>query len=176
MKIVDSFMFYNELDMLFYRLNILGPHVDYFIIVESNQSHSGNQKPLFYEDNKHLFETFKDKIIHVICDLPYKYPYVNISKNDQWKNENYNRNCIEKGIQQINLEPNDVIITSDLDEIIDPNILLKIKNDELLFDKHNLNRVQMDMYYYNLNNLHGKGSWHGVKVITYDAYIKIKFT
>ena len=36
MKIIDCFTFYNELQLLEYRLSILYDVVDYFIIVEAN--------------------------------------------------------------------------------------------------------------------------------------------
>ena len=35
MKIVDCFIFYNELDMLEFRLKELNDIVDYFVLVES---------------------------------------------------------------------------------------------------------------------------------------------
>ena len=34
MKIIDVFPFFNELDILEIRLNILDPYVDYFILSE----------------------------------------------------------------------------------------------------------------------------------------------
>ena len=34
-KIIDCFLFYNELDLLIYRINLLHNIVDYFVIVES---------------------------------------------------------------------------------------------------------------------------------------------
>jgi hypothetical protein len=52
MKIIDCFTFYNELDLLNYRLNILNNVVDYFIIVESTHTHVGKEKNLIYEENK----------------------------------------------------------------------------------------------------------------------------
>ena len=88
MKIVDCFIFYNELEMLNYRLNLLNPYVDYFIIVEAHQTHVGKDKPLFLKENAEKFKQFNDKIIHVIVELPYKYP-CSIEKNEYWKNENY---------------------------------------------------------------------------------------
>ena len=73
-KIIDCFTFYNEMDLLNYRLNILYNVVDYFIIVESTHTYVGKEKKLFYNDNKHLFEKFNDKIIHIIVDdFPFKY-------------------------------------------------------------------------------------------------------
>ena len=42
MKIIDSFIFFNELELLDIRLNILNDKVDKFILVESTVSHTGN--------------------------------------------------------------------------------------------------------------------------------------
>ena len=77
-KIIDCFTFYNELDMLTYRLNILNDIVDYFVLVEATHTHVGKEKPLFYKENKHLFEKFNHKIIHIVVDdFPNKYPNIN---------------------------------------------------------------------------------------------------
>jgi len=37
MKIVDCFIFYNEIELLTYRLNLLKNSVDYFVLIESRQ-------------------------------------------------------------------------------------------------------------------------------------------
>ena len=55
MKIIDCFTFYNELQMLEYRLSLLYPIIDYFILVEANKTQVGNDKRLYYNENKHLF-------------------------------------------------------------------------------------------------------------------------
>ncbi len=89
-KIIDGFIFYNELDLLTYRLNILNSVVDYFVIVESRHTFTGREKILYYEQNKALYEQFKDKIIHVVVeDMPYTYPNINIGSNNQWTNEHF---------------------------------------------------------------------------------------
>jgi len=48
MTIFDTFTFYNELDLLELRLNILGDVVDYFVINEETITFTGNAKPLYY--------------------------------------------------------------------------------------------------------------------------------
>jgi beta-1,4-mannosyl-glycoprotein beta-1,4-N-acetylglucosaminyltransferase len=88
MKIIDCFTFYNEFDILHYRLAALYDHVDYFILVEARTTHAGNPKPLFYMENEHLYERFRDKIIHMAVDLPFKSPNINYNNAEQWKNEN----------------------------------------------------------------------------------------
>jgi beta-1,4-mannosyl-glycoprotein beta-1,4-N-acetylglucosaminyltransferase len=174
MVIIDSFIFYNELDLLNYRLNILNDTVDKFIIVESRYTFSGIEKPLFYDLNKEMFEPFKDKIIHIILnDVPFKVPNINYYTNQQWQNEYYQRNSINLGINSIidKLSNEDVIVTSDVDEIPNPVILSNIKNNNLEFNKNILNRLELDMYYYNLNYMVGEGrNWHGIKLLTVGAY------
>ena len=56
MRIFDSFIFFNELDLLEMRLNILNDVVDYFVLTESPWTVSGNSKPLYYQENKDRFE------------------------------------------------------------------------------------------------------------------------
>jgi beta-1,4-mannosyl-glycoprotein beta-1,4-N-acetylglucosaminyltransferase len=167
-KVIDCFIFYNELDLLTYRLNLLNNIVDYFVIVESTHTFIGKEKSLFFNENKHLFENFNNKIIHIIIDdLPYKYPNININNNDVWKNEEFQRNAISRGINCIdNLSNSDVIIISDLDEIPDPYTLGKIKNGDIIVD---INALEMDLYYYNLNTRF-IDKWSSCKIISYKKY------
>jgi beta-1,4-mannosyl-glycoprotein beta-1,4-N-acetylglucosaminyltransferase len=168
MKIIDCFIFYNELDLLTYRLNLLNNIVDYFIIVESTHTFVGKEKSLFFNENKHLFEKFTNKIIHIIVDdFPHKYPNVNIAANDVWNNEIFQRNAISRGINSIeNLTESDLIIISDLDEIPDPNTLNNIKQGALIVD---INILEMDFYYYNLNTRF-KSKIITSKIISYKKY------
>jgi beta-1,4-mannosyl-glycoprotein beta-1,4-N-acetylglucosaminyltransferase len=158
--IVDCFTFYNELDLLNYRLNLLNDHVDYFVLVESNQTHAGNPKKLYYQDNIHLFENFKNKIIHVVVDLDYLVPDINYSRGEQWINENKQRNSIDLGIKRLSLYDTDLIIISDLDEIVDPDILGDISSDYSL---------EMDLYYYNLRTKFNN-KWSKGKMVTFKTY------
>lgn len=164
-KIVDCFTFYNELDLLEYRLNVLNDVVDYFVIVEANQTFVGKQKELYFNNNKQRFDKFKDKIIHIIVDLPY-IGNINVYNNEQWVNERHQRNCIAIGIDKIKLNENDLIIIADLDEIPDPKLLQYYKqtNKEL-----HINRLEQDFYYYNLNNRH-YNKWYLSKILSYNSY------
>jgi beta-1,4-mannosyl-glycoprotein beta-1,4-N-acetylglucosaminyltransferase len=170
MKIIDCFILHNELDLLIYRINLLDNIVDYFVIVEATHTFTGKEKKLFFNENKHLFEKFANKIIHIIVDdLPNKYH--NINNIDQvWHNEFFQRNAISRGINYIkNLEQTDLIIISDLDEIPDPNTLNKIKKGEIVV---NINILEMDLYYYNLNTRF-KNKWPLCKIISYKKYSEL---
>jgi len=177
MKIIDCFIFYNELKMLTYRLSILYDIVDFFILVEANQTFMGNSKPLFYNENKHLFKKFEDKIIHIIVDLPYVYPNINYKNKkpfqilnyhengEQWFNEAFQRESIKKGFENISLEDSDYIIVSDVDEILNPNTLNEVKkNPNFTFTK-----LLQDNYTYSLNYKE-KHIWSHPYLMSYNFY------
>jgi len=167
MKIVDCFIFYNELDMLNYRLSVLDPVVDYFIIVESAHTHTGVEKTCTYKDFKDLFKKFHHKIIHVIVeDFPHKFPNVDFGKRQQWTNENFQRNCIERGIKKLDLEDSDLLFVSDLDEIPDPKLIDSIREGTINIT---IQALEQDFYYYNLNSKMTE-KWHLAKVVTYKKY------
>ena len=70
MKVFDVFLFFNELDLLEIRLNMLYPFVDHFVINEATQTFFGSDKPFYYLENKERFKKFEDKIIHNIIEPP----------------------------------------------------------------------------------------------------------
>lgn len=77
-KVYDCFIFFNELDLLEIRLNILDKFVDYFVIVESNKTFSGKEKSFILEENMNRFSSFKDKIIYKkIEDTPEDFVNIN---------------------------------------------------------------------------------------------------
>lgn len=202
MKIIDCFIFYNELDLLQYRLKILNEYVDYFILVESSHTFTGFPKKLFYNENKDLFKEFNEKIIHIVVeDVPFKVPNIDINKNQQWINEFHQRNCMKRGIDIINdkLNSEDIILSSDVDEIPNPIILEEFKNNTLnlyiskeptivyseenIVDPNNsplkfniseLYQLELDMYYCNLRSR--RKYWHGIKLLTYFAYINLNLS
>ena len=110
MRTYDCFTFFNELDMLEMRLEILNNHVDYFVLVESTKTHSGKDKELVFEKNKVIFERFSKKIIHVVVDnMP------EATDQNRWILENFQRNAIMRGLSAC--DPEDIILISDVDEI-----------------------------------------------------------
>ena len=168
-KIIDGFIFYNELDMLEYRFNVLDDVVDMFILVESTHTHAGHPKPLFFEQNKARYAKFLPKIIHIIVDdFPFLAPNIDYSKNEQWQNENWQRNCIARGISKIAwLDSQDIILCSDLDEIPNPDMLHSLQTTDFNITIHAL--VQ-DFYYYNLNSKIVSEQWVSARLMTYGIF------
>jgi beta-1,4-mannosyl-glycoprotein beta-1,4-N-acetylglucosaminyltransferase len=142
MKIYDCFPFFNELDLLEIRLNYLDPYVDFFVLCESVVTFSGRKKQLFYQENKKLFEKFQHKIIHVVVDdTPEEFIGVRPFETDQ-----HQRNSIIRGL--VDCSDDDIVITSDLDEF--PNIEILKKLDSF-YEKDILYHLAQDMYYYYFN-------------------------
>ena len=167
MKLIDCFIFYNELDLLEYRMELLYDVVDFFVLVESNYTHSGKEKKLYYNENKERYEKYNNKIIHIIEDtLPYIFPNINYNKNQQWVNEKHHRNCITKGLKILDINNEDIFTITDLDEIPDPKTLENIKKGEIIVTIHSL---EQDMYYYNLNSkLLNK--WYHPKIMSFEYF------
>jgi beta-1,4-mannosyl-glycoprotein beta-1,4-N-acetylglucosaminyltransferase len=143
MKIIDCFIFYNELELLQARMEELYDLVDYFILVEGKLTFTGKQKKLYYDENKFLFSKYNDKIIHLIAD---NYP----STNNPWDREFYQRRFIHNGIKNLSLDPHDLIIISDVDEIPNSDIIRKIKNHIIPIDINSIYSLVMTLYYYNV--------------------------
>jgi len=141
--IVDCFPFYNELDMLQYRLETLSPVVDKFVLVESPRTFRGNPKKLYYKENKHLFEKYSDKIVHVVDDHLVENP------QSPWLNDAHQRNYTREGAASLALGSDDIVLLSDVDEIFDPEV---IKNIETHLGSHPFVSLHMDMYYYNIES------------------------
>jgi len=139
--IVDCFPFYNELELLQYRLETLSSVVDKFVLVESPRTFRGNPKKLYYKENKHLFEKYSDKIVHVIDgDLLEDPP-------SPWMNEAHQRNYTRVGADSLGLGPGDIVLLSDVDEIFNPEV---IKNIDTLLGQNLFVNMNMDLYYYNI--------------------------
>ncbi len=60
--IIDSFPFFNEIELLDLRLNYLDKQVDKFVLVEGTKSHQGKEKKLYFDKNKSLFKKYKKKL------------------------------------------------------------------------------------------------------------------
>ena len=173
MKKYDTFIFFNELDLLEIRLNILNDVVDYFVLVESTKTFTGVDKPLYYNENKERYKKFQDKIIHIIVDdMPNTFEELlsregddldrsihndclttpNVPKGEvHWLREFYQKEQIKKGL--VGLNDDDFVFISDLDEIWEPSLNLDFNSDFIY-------RFNQKVYCYYLNNLSSE-NWFG---------------
>lgn len=176
-KVYDIFTFFNELELLEMRLNILGDVVDYFVIIECGETFSGKPKELVYAKNKQRFAKFKDKIIHYVVtnvpksreDLQKRLESSKISYLDKeiitnaltsdnvpegqlhWLKEFYQKESIKKALVKLN--DNDICFVSDVDEIWNPNLVLDYRKNDIF-------KLRQIVYSYYLNNRSNE-AWAG---------------
>ena len=182
-KIVDCFLIYNEVDLLDFKLKYLSPVVDYFVIVESTLTHSGNPKPMLFTEamRSGRYDAFRDKIVHVVVNddiPPPPKPLIRTIRNIVPRNRiaeciargDYQRNSAVRGVRTLSLDDNDIIIISDADEIADRNTLRAIK--ETGIDK--IYSLDQDMYYYNLSCKYAH-RWHLSKCMNYKSLVDNRY-
>lgn len=185
MKIYDCFLFFNEIELLEVRLELLYEHVDFFILSECDHTFSGLPKPFYFEENKEKFSKFLDKIIHVKVNNSNQISnFVNTFEGKQkeefesitqffeslkvdWKNEiNWcldflHREYVRLGMY--NCEDEDLIIFSDLDEIPNPKIFSD-KFEELKNEEFNVLIGNNFSYYINVLS---QTVWYGPLITKY---------
>jgi len=160
--VYDCFLFFNELDLLEIRLNVLSEAVDKFVIVEASKTFSNKEKPFYFEDNKKRYKHFLDKIIHIKIN-----EYFNIE--DTWAMENFQRNQIERGITQC--LPDDIILISDLDEIPNPQIIIDYKKNG-----NGICKLRQIHFAYFLNYQRCDKYWYPAKIARYKDITSNNYT
>ena len=126
MKIFDCFTFFSELDLLEFRLRLLDDSVDYFVIAESDFTHSGKPKPFIFDDNIERFSKWKNKIIYLplnqsIEGLSFDKVTSYTPTNGPWILEQQQRFALSYINSMV--DDGDLVILGDLDEIPDPLVL-----------------------------------------------------
>lgn len=157
MKIFDCFKFFNELELLDLRIMVLDDLVDHYVLVEANKSHTGKSKGFIFEQNKDMFSKYLHKIIHVKVNYLPDY-----SRDDIWVAENYQRNCISRGLKDV-AKPGDKIIISDADEIPNPDTIVKY------IDSVKPVTMTQHLFYYYVNCIQ-RSPWWGSIMATQGHY------
>lgn len=132
--IYDCFPFFNEVEILHIRMDLLADVVDRFVIVEMNRDHRGREKPYNFLKVQDEFAQYKDRIIYV---QPQNIPA--FKGIGDWTLENFQRNCITMGLSDA--EPEDIICVSDCDELINPDILKRLKEQEHGYSQEPMTKI-----------------------------------
>lgn len=128
-------MFFNEFKLLELKIAEELPHCDKMIIVESRKTHANNDKPLHLKN-------------HPLIDNPkiiYRSDVGDIFSTHRAFNEGLQR---DYALWEINLEDDDIIISSDIDEINSgnsiPEMIRMAKQDGFV-------KAIQTLYYYKIN-------------------------
>src|SRR5215203_1631200 len=158
--IIDAFLYNGEMEILEIRLNELSLINDdvMFLLVEANKTHTGWDKPLYFEQHKHEFKQFN--IFYLVVDFPYHnmFPVAR---------EAYQRNKIKEALHFYAPKQDDIVIISDVDEV--PRARqIKLFKPDIQFAA-----LIQDKYAYYLNNLESEQSWDRARIMTW-GYLKNK--
>ena len=168
--LLDTFLFYNELDLLKARLEYLGPTVDHFVISEANIDFAGREKAFLLNPIVLATLPFSEKIIYHqeminLRSLPWLIKRLRYRKRKNrllWKIQDAQRNSTLKALTQF--QPSDIVIFSDLDEFPSPSALQEGR-DLLANPKamENLIAYSCDQtfFYYNLQNAAPDDQFYG---------------
>lgn len=154
MKIIDCFPFFNEFLLLDVRVAELDDVVDKFVIVESAETFTGVDKPLYLSECiKTRYAKYADKI-HLIT-VPKHVPDLSSIPDGQpvyephWHREFFQKNHISKeNLSSLSLADDDIIIYGDADEITKNSAVRDIKEGKL---GNEGGRFGGPTYYYKFN-------------------------
>lgn len=180
MRVIDSFIFFNEIELLKLRLHYLNDVADYFIISESNYTHSGKPKPYYLDEVwNDLSEDIKSKIIRLKYEPDIT--QFNLEKdiqwcdlgNDYWKLERAQRSLITDNLSQFSFT--DMFMVSDLDEIPSQETVEEYKNvfseNGEMFENF-CGVVKSKLFYYNFRTFQNN-DWDGTVISTVNNTIRV---
>jgi beta-1,4-mannosyl-glycoprotein beta-1,4-N-acetylglucosaminyltransferase len=153
--VFDCFTFFNELDLLEFRLRLLSDVVDKFVICESNLTFSGNTKPYNFQDNRERFKEWEDRIIYLPVEQDKEgMTFEKVSKyspnNGPFLLEYQQRNSLIYASEL--MKDDDIVLMGDLDEIPDPRAITGLRQSGIIINGIN-NAVSFPMlfHYYYMN-------------------------
>ena len=154
--LIDAFP-YNGEEVAAFRLALLDPFVDHFIITEARETFTGLKKPaLYFEQHAEVFAKYRHKISFLAIDhfppvdAAWKAAHPTPQRNEQvWWNEACQRNHCQAEAFRLAQGVPFVLISADVDEIPDPQLLA---DKQALYAASN-GPLFLDMafHYYNFN-------------------------
>ncbi len=118
MRLVNIIPYFNEKEHLLLRIKTILDHIDLLIICEADRTHSGAPKSFTLKQTlKELGFENHPKIKDVYINLPSKE-----ENSDNWVRERLQRDTLA-----LFCLPDDIVISTDCDEFVDPIYLDKIK-------------------------------------------------
>ena len=174
-KVIDTFIFGGELEILKMRLDYLYDSVDYFVFSESNKTHNGTKKDLVFLQNFEMFEPYRDKIRYVvfepdISNLNLVVTPENIFDSDLWKLERGQRSQVHSKVMELSDEST-LILHSDCDEIPDKTKFAELREQTKDLFLQVVSLGQPTYYYSPLNLL--EITWYGTVAFNHQTLINL---
>ena len=135
--VIDAFPGFNEIALANFRIKYLNDWVDRVVIAESEMTHSGEPKPLYFSEwIAGCKESFREKVTII------KVPLNELMTN--WEREIFTREYVAQFL--IDNFPNDFFILSDLDEIPSTDQIKRLK-------------VSTGIFHFNTPTSYRKSNW-----------------
>lgn len=141
--------YWHELDLLEIKLREQSSVVDRFVVSEAEWTYDGTPKPQHLNISDARWEPWVGMLetIHVHGPAPDREPHQTFGVREHWQRENYQRYMLGKALGN-RLEPDDIVVLSDLDEILRASAILKYTHEETRQVVHPL--IPMHRHYLNL--------------------------
>ena len=175
--LVDTFLYFNEKELVELRIKYLNDLVDCFVVVEADVTHQGKKKDWNFPDlmNKEL-KQFSHKIQYHKLNINMKEAAAepgwiteNVKGGRSWKIENMQRNYIQEVCK--NFSSNDIIVISDVDEIPSRDRISFVKS----CDFKSIAPIAFEQFLFHLNcNYLNLEKWIGSIVVTKEIIEKYK--
>lgn len=115
-RIFDVFPFNGEFALLDLKLAAMADWVHLFVLVEAPRTFTNKPKPLYFQEAADRYAAYADKIVHVITEDPPAFV------DSAWTREYHQRDQGVRGLSGL-CAPDDLVLISDVDEIVDPAAL-----------------------------------------------------
>lgn len=150
-RVFDAVIFNNELDLLEIRWRELTPVITKFVILESNTTFTGQDKPLYFSENRERFAFAQSQTVyaHIVGrqlkrgETPFVLEYVQ-------------RVHMDKVLQDAGITQGDLLIMADVDEIPTAHTINLLRWCNGIPDVMHL---QMSTYLYSFEFLMDKDTW-----------------
>ena len=175
--LVDTFLYFDEKELVELRIKYLNDLVDCFVVVEADVTHQGKKKDWNFEPLlKNNLKNFSQKIhYHKLkidmneADSERGWIYEKVKGGRSWKIENMQRNYIKEACKDFAAK--DIIIISDLDEIPSREKIKFIKSCDFQF----IAPVAFEHFLFHLDCNHlNLEKWLGSIAVTKEIFDKSK--
>lgn len=149
MKIVDSILFFNEIDLLKVRLAEHFEFVDRFYVIEAARTFSNLPKPLYFLENKDEFSPWSSKIVHIVVPAS-AFVEINPNLSPQQRDDLAGRNeATQRAAALDSISDADYLLALDVDEIISRESFPSLLTD--LQQGYSTIAPKLDLFYYFMN-------------------------
>lgn len=152
-RVIDVILYNGEKFLLDLRREILKDVVDLFVVKQANTTFSGLPRELFAPD--------QDNTVTEVITFP--------EGLDTWGRDRYQRGYI-LDLEKYGVDDDWIILTSDLDEIPDPNALSWLKEN---FDEDEVYSFEQTMFQFYLNVVNTSEPWAGTRACSLKIYKSI---